>query len=445
MTGEARQPWPDLPLKRVASVKLGKMVQTEPSHPDDKEAPYLRAAHVQPDGRLVELTEKPMWFRAGELAELDLRSGDVVVVEGGAGYGRSATLDTDLRGWGFQNSINRVRPVVGRADGRFIDYALQHSLRSGQTTLLVSTATIPHFTAEKVAEVRLAVPDLQEQRAIADFLDRETARIDVMVDAQQRLVALLKERRSTAVTGAVTGRGRSAETRHIDSHFIREIPATWSFDALKRHWSVTDCKHLTAEFVDREEGYPLASISELKTSTVNLNQAKHTTKRIFDVLREDGRAPRPGDLILSRNASVGHVARVTAEHPPFAMGQDVCLLRSLRSDRTSSRFVQYALQATPVVAQIELDMVGSTFRRINVDDIRALLLPLPESGEEQETIADILDVYTARIDTMIAKAAESIALMKERRAALISAAVNGRIDVRTGVEHIERELAEART
>lgn len=300
----------------------------------------------------------------------------------------------------------------------------------------------------KFADVKrlpILVPPEPEQRVIADFLDQETAQIDAMVDAQERLVALLEQRRAAAITEEVTGQGLSLPAKETQSPFIREIPESWSVAALKRYWTVTDCKHLTAEFVEEEhEGFPLASIGEVKGSVVDLSLAKRTTRHFFDLLREGGRDPRPGDLIFSRNASVGNVARVTPEHPEFAMGQDVCLLRPLHLQNASPRFVQYALQAQPIVAQMELDMVGSTFRRINVDDIRAFLLPWPATVADQERIADRLDRLVRRIDAMIAQAQKSIALMKERRAAVISAAVTGRIDVRTGIEQVERDLEEAR-
>lgn len=122
-----------LPIKRVASVTLGKMVQPSAKEATDVLAPpYLRAAHVQPQGRMINLPEQPMWFSPTELRNLNLLRGDVVVVEGGAGYGRSAVIREDFSGWGFQNSIIRLRPpMIGAADGRYLDYALQEGLKNG--------------------------------------------------------------------------------------------------------------------------------------------------------------------------------------------------------------------------------------------------------------------------------------------------------------------------
>lgn len=214
--------WPLLPVRRVARVKLGKMVEASPSSDDDVEAPYLRAAHVQPFGRIIEVDDKTMWFSLAEARQLDLRAGDVVVVEGGAGFGRSAYLNDDLPGWGFQNSIVRVRPRPGRSDGRFLNYVFQYLLSTGQTALEASVATIPHYTAEKVAATRHRFPPVDEQVAIAAFLDREMEQIDKMIRAvagnldaaasskdrvdDLALAPLLRERREALIAAAVTGR-----------------------------------------------------------------------------------------------------------------------------------------------------------------------------------------------------------------------------------------------
>ncbi len=103
------------------------------------------------------------------------------------------------------------------------------------------------------------------------------------------------------------------------------IPEDWEVDSLARYWNVMDCKHVTAQFI--ANGYPIASIREVQSRFVDLMSANQTTQKFYSLLIEGGRKPRAGDLILSRNATVGEVAQVAEWHSPFAMGQDVCLLR----------------------------------------------------------------------------------------------------------------------
>lgn len=189
----------------LADVKLGKMLQSSQKSPTDQKKPYLRAAHVQPGGQLdFSVTRQEMWFSANEAQELDLRSGDAVVVEGGAGFGRSAYLDQDLPGWGFQNSIIRLRSNPD--DGRYITYALSAALHSGAVAVACNSTTFAHFTAEKVEAFRIPFHSKDERRRIADYLDETTAKIDAMLDKVAQLKDLLTERRAALITAVVTGR-----------------------------------------------------------------------------------------------------------------------------------------------------------------------------------------------------------------------------------------------
>jgi type I restriction enzyme, S subunit len=183
---------------------------------------------------------------------------------------------------------------------------------------------------------------------------------------------------------------------------LGDIPEDWDSDRLEKFWSVVDCKHVTARFV--QSGFPIASIRETQARLVDLSEANYTTETFYLKLIEGGRKPRPGDLIFSRNATVGEVAQVTSEHPLFAMGQDVCLLRK-RTDAYSTDFLQWFLKSRITARQIDEFMVGSTFRRVNVQQIKALRLSMPPPFEQQAIAAALSDAYAliASLDALIAK------------------------------------------
>lgn len=189
----------------MLDVKLGKMLQTKPKSPTDCLQPYLRAAHIQPGGRLdLAIDTKEMYFSEYEAEALSLRAGDAVIVEGGAGFGRAACLTEDMPGWGFQNSIIRLRGAS--ADTRYVVYALQAALESGEIAMACNAATFAHFTAEKVEGFRIPYHGTDEHRRIADHLDEVTGRIDAMLAKVAELKALLVERRAALITDVVTGR-----------------------------------------------------------------------------------------------------------------------------------------------------------------------------------------------------------------------------------------------
>ncbi len=180
------------------------------------------------------------------------------------------------------------------------------------------------------------------------------------------------------------------------------FPEDWEIDRLDRYWNVTDCKHVTAQFVS--DGYPLASIKETQSRFVDLTAAKQTTQRFYDLLIEGGRKPQIGDLIISRNATVGEVAQVAGWHPLFAMGQDVCLIRK-RQKEFSSDYLQSVFRSNLIEKQLSDSMVGSTFKRINVQQIKGFKVPMP-SPPEQSAIAEALsdvDVLLTKLDQLIAK------------------------------------------
>jgi type I restriction enzyme, S subunit len=165
------------------------------------------------------------------------------------------------------------------------------------------------------------------------------------------------------------------------------IPEEWKLGTLDQFWCVTDCKHVTASFTF--SGYPVASIREVQAKYVNLGNCKYTDKHFFDLLTEGGRQPKDGDLIMSRNATVGEVAQVTKDHPQFAMGQDVCLLQR-RDKELSPTYLQALLQSPIIAEQLSSMQVGSTFKRANIEQIRSFKVAMPPSPE-QKAIAEQLD------------------------------------------------------
>ena len=422
-------------LKRGYEVVLGKMLQPEAKRENDELLPYLRAANIQPSG-VDTFDVKTMWFSREEKKSLLLRHGDLLVSEGGD-VGRSAIWSSDEECY-FQNSINRIRSIAGN-DTRFLYFWMSSIKKNGYVDVLCNKSTIAHFTAEKVAAVPLLIPDKNEQTQIARFLDHETARIDALIEEQQRLIELLKEKRQAVISHAVTkGLDPTVPMKDSGVEWLGEVPEHWIVAGLKWFWSVTDCKHITAEFVD--DGIPLASIREVQGRYVALDNAKQTTEAFYQQFIEGGRGLVAGDLIFSRNATVGEVAQVADWHPPFAMGQDVCVLKK-QYKWLSTDYLQAVLRSPVVLIQLDNLMIGSTFKRVNVEDIRGIIVPMPPQYE-QKIIAEYLIQEAEGFDSLLAAAQNTITLLQERRSALISAAVTGKIDVRGWQPQVSAAKAE---
>jgi type I restriction enzyme S subunit len=271
---------------------------------------------------------------------------------------------------------------------------------------------------------KVALPLLEEQCSIAAFLDRETAKIDALVAKKERLIDLLQEKRTALITRAVTrGLDPNAPLKDSGVEWLGQIPAHWDVGALARWWQVIDCKHRTAPFLD--DGFAVASIGEVQGLEVDLSSAKRTSLDEYRQMIEGGRGPRPGDIIYSRNATIGAAALVTTQEP-FCMGQDVSLIRSEEQDQ---RFLVFLLRSPAVMSQLDAMMVGSTFNRINVGKIKQLLVAVAPAGE-QHHIASFCSRIHESIQRLIDEIRRAIAHLSEFRTALISAAVTGKIDVR---------------
>ncbi|MEW2064779.1 restriction endonuclease subunit S [Streptomyces sp. NPDC007002] len=398
--------WRTGQVKNIAAVTLGKMLQSNDSGSDSR-APYMRAANVQPDGVLALDDANEMWFRAGELEQLSIRAGDVVVVEGGqGGFGRAAYVDQDLPGWGFQNSINRLRPR-GECDGRFLAFYLIALRASGFIRAYANVVSMPHLTAEKLARIPIPLPPVDRQRDIADYLDRETARIDTLIEEQRRLVEMLRERRESAIR-AVLLRGLDSEAplRASGSEFLGSIPSAWN---------VVPTRHLcTITTGDEDSG------------NATEDGAYPFYVRGREILRSNAYA-FDGEAVMTPGDGQGGTGKVFHYFDgKFQAHQRVYVFTEFHG--IAGRYFYYYLSTflRPIA------LAGSN--TVTMESLRRPLLAgfpvaVPPS-DEQTRIVGYLDEQTAKIDQLIAETERFIELSQERRAALIAAAVTGRIDVR---------------
>lgn len=388
---------------------------------ENGQIPWINTGDLN-DGVLLDCDKRITKFAFESHSTLKIYPrGSVVIAMYGATIGKLALLK-------FDATVNQACCVFMEdqvVQARYLFYWFL-----GFRKKIVSMATgggQPNISQDILRRLKIPVPPSLEQLNICAFLDRETAKIDALVAEQQRLIELLKEKRQAVISHAVTkGLNPDAPMKDFGIKWLGEVPAHWEISSLKRYWSVTDCKHITADFV--EDGVPLASIREVQSKFLDLTSAKQTTSIFYTQLIEGDRKPLRGDLIFSRNATVGEVAQVAEWHPQFAMGQDVCLLRK-NNKLYSSDYLQMLIKSMVVIEQLENLMIGSTFKRVNVDDIRNMLVPMPPTSE-QTVIADFLESATSELDALTSEAQYGIKLLQERRTALISAAVTGKIDVR---------------
>jgi len=329
-----------------------------------------------------------------------------------------------------------LRPCVSNVTAPYIEQLL----RSKPVIDVINSSTfgakMPRVDWQFMGGMMIPLPPVPEQIAIVRSLDHIDRRIRHSINAKQKLIKLLEEQKQAVIHQAVT-RGLDPNVRLNPSGvaWLGEVPEHWEVLPLRRRWSVTDCKHLTVPFV--EEGIPLASVREVQSFNLALTTAKQTTYEWYELLVAGNRAPQRNDLIYCRNVSVGAAAFVNTNEQ-FAMGQDVCLIRS---DNQNQRFLNYFLHSPAMGRQLAQLLVGSTFDRINIAEIKGLIVVVPPKVE-QDAIAAYLDETLRNSEHLVANINREISFLLEYRTRLIADIVTGKLDVRVAAACLPDEAEE---
>lgn len=298
----------------------------------------------------------------------------------------------------------------------------------------VRSATRSHQRAEvaDITKVWHAVPSLPEQRAIATFLDRETARIDALVAKKERLITLLQERRTALITRAVTkGLDPAAPMKDSGVEWLGEIPAHWE---VKRLWHLTPSDRrimygIVLPGPNVDDGVPIVKGGDVAPERLRIERLNRTTREIESAYVRS--RLRGGDLVYAIRGSIGEVALVPDELEGANLTQDAA--RIAYTSATHGLWLLYALKSANVFGQLEAGALGATIRGVNIRDLKRAALPVPPR-KEQHAIAAYVTRELARIDGLIARVGEASGRLHELRTALISAAVTGKIDVREAAQ-----------
>lgn len=421
--GQIPDHWEVTRTKFAARLRSGHTPSRQ--HPEywvDCTIPWFGLADVWQirDGQVEYVTET-----AEKISELGLANSaarllpkGTVILSRTASVGFSAIMGVDMAT--TQDFVNWVCGPTLRPEYLLFGFrSMQHEFRR-----LTMGSTHQTIYMPDVARFSVAIPPLSEQDRIVAYVREERSRIDALVAKKERLIELLEENCTALITRAVTkGLDPNVPTKSSDVEWFGEVPAHWGMGSLSRWWQVVDCKHRTVAFLD--EGIPLVSIGEVQSLEVDLSAAKRTSVEEYWQMISGGRAPRRGDIVYSRNATVGAAALVATDEL-FCMGQDVSLIRAADQDQ---RYLVFLLRSPAVMSQLDSAMVGSTFNRINVGKIKRLVVCVPPI-EEQRAIAEFCRQEHRNTERLIGKVREAIDRLKELRTALISAAVTGKADLR---------------
>ena len=293
------------------------------------------------------------------------------------------------------------------------------------------TSGIQNLDASAYFDEPAAFPPLPEQRAIAGFLDRETAKIDALVAEQRRLIDLLREKRQAVISQAVTrGLNPKAPLKPSGTDWLGDVPEGWEVCEARRFVSIlSGFAFPSTSFSVDDNDTPLlrganVGVGELKwEETVYWKRAPDDGLGMFEV--------QAGDLVIGMDRpwiSAGVRVAIVEEHDvPCLLLQRVASLRT--DEGLNKEYLRLQLAGEAFIHHFLPDMTGVSVPQISPGQIGGFVIVAPPR-DEQDRIVTFLTNATAKFDTLTATAQSAITLLQERRAALISAAVTGKIDVR---------------
>ena len=267
-------------------------------------------------------------------------------------------------------------------------------------------------------------PPFKEQQQIAKFLDNATQKMDTLIQKQENLIKLLKEKRQAVISHAVT-RGLNPDVKFKDSgvEWLGEVPEHWGISKLKYLGNaIIGLTYSPSNIVEYSKGTLVLRSSNIQNGKLVFNDNVYVNAEIPIKL-----ITKENDIVIcSRNGSrrlIGKNAKVTKDTAGHSFGAFTTVYRSKYNN-----FIFYILNSSLFTFQSGR-FLTTTINQLTTGTLNTFEVPFP-SIEEQKEIVNYLDDKTKKIDTLIKKATKSIKLLKEKRTALISAAVTGKIDVR---------------
>ena len=338
---------------------------------------------------------------------------------------------------GSAGSLNYLTQCAGISDNALIiennkyktsrfEFYLLSSLKLEE---LVSKNAQPLITASNIRDIIVPISlDINERTQIANFLDHETAKIDSLIDKQQQLIELLKEKRQAVISHAVT-KGLNPDVAMKDSgiEWLGEVPEHWQFPRLKQliQYGSSISYGIVQPGDALDEGVPFIQTTNISKGSFELEDFQKTSVSIesnYPRSRLEG-----GEVILGIRASIGAAFVVPMSFKGVNLSRGIA--RIIPNNLLRSDFLVWYFKSNTVDQYWGLSKQGSTFSEVSIETVRELNVVIPPL-DEQETITKYLTNESNKFEKLINFAEKQKLLLLERRTALISAAVTGKIDVR---------------
>ena len=411
--------WQTMPVKAVCYFKVSNVDK----HSLEDEIPVLLCNYtdvykndrVSPELDLISATAT-----LEEIEKYHLEVGDVVITKDSESWddiGIPAYVDGTSENFVCGYHLAFMRPKNDLLDGRFLFRCVQSRPVLLQFELEATGVTRYGLPKGAIGKALIPLPSLDIQRQIADYLDRETTRIDALVAEKEKMLALLEEKRSALISRAVTrGLDPSAPLKPSGLDWLGDIPAHWDIERAKNLFSVRD---------QRSQ----AGVEELLTVSHITGVTLRSEKDVYMFQADDKAGYKlcyPGDLVI--NTLWGWMGAMGISPLEGIVSPDYHVYTP--NGLLLPEFVELLCRSKPFVAEVNRWSKGvwSSRLRLYPENFFEMRLPVPPH-EDQRNIIAAMEVSQHKTKELAEVMQQSITLAKERRAALITAAVTGQIPV----------------
>ncbi len=378
-------------------------------------------------------TENMIFEKAPSRAKRVVQDGDVIISTVRTYLEAIAPINNPPQNMIVSTGFAVIRPNEHLYKG-YAAYCLRAKGFIKEVVSLSVGVSYPAINATDLVSIKIPSLPFNEQTQIANFLDHETAQIDTLIEKQQILIQLLKEKRQAVISHAVTkGLNPDAPMKDSGVEWLGEVPEHWTVSFVK--YIVLGAKdsmvdgpfgssvNISEDYVD--DGIPVIRTVNITNNGFSSDNLKFMRQQKFEQLKRH--SVKPGDVLFSKVGTIGNACLLPSDIPEAILSTTGSCKISVDQNKIEG---EYLVLMFHLMNQTLMEMANSNVQPfLNMSNIKNLKISLP-SIEEQKNILTYLEEKLEGIDDLISKSLSFDKLIRERRTALISAAVTGKIDVR---------------
>lgn len=421
--GDVPSHWQILPLKHMAEVDNSGTYGKDPEEGQNL-LPVATTAQIDALGNFVTSKMSLRSFTNEDLRRYACSSGDILVVKSSGSAenvisGKAGIVRADTPRFVFSNFLMRLRCNANRCLSPYLYSLIVSHITRERVKQMCSTTTYPNLQVPLYVGAKLPCPPMAEQKKIALFLDHETAKIDALIREQERLIELLQEKRQAVISHAVT-KGLDPDVPMKDSgvEWLGEVPAHWVMTRAKMVADVFVPQRNKPELNDSGDGYCWVTMEDMKTGQIE--GARNWVSKTA-ILTAGSKVLDKGAVVASCVGNFGVASLLCID---AVINQQ---LQAYIPKKVSGLFLRDLITCSKPY----FDLVGTaaTLVYVNQEGFANLPIPLPPR-HEQQAIERYIAQHKVMFDRALLESTKLISILQERRSALISAAVTGKIDVR---------------